>query len=282
MTSRYSLVMRSYPKDYRAEHGDELVDTANELTEGWSHRQSRALLLAGLRTRARLATNGSARSAVASGVAMALGVTIASSVGFSVVWVTETGQYSQELELAKAAMGALVLLALTIRSRWPTALLATVWLVVGYVLAIRSEEAFVGLPLVPVALIMAFMWLASRTDGPRAFSPVIGLLLVGLQALLLAIVSPYFYWVVSVVPLLLLLLFGVANSLIDPRSLVAGALLLFIAIVGWLSFVTTEFSPLHGDSVPEFVLTVAVSTVVLVGLVFLSRSSLRRFSAGWV
>ena len=84
MTSGYVVVMRAYPKVYRAEHGDELIDTANELTDGWSFRHSRSLLVEGLRTRARMATGREPRAAWASAIAFVLGVSFISSLGFQV------------------------------------------------------------------------------------------------------------------------------------------------------------------------------------------------------
>jgi len=50
--SSYRITRRAYPTEYWDAHGEEIIDTANEIHDDkWSFRESRQLISNGLRTR---------------------------------------------------------------------------------------------------------------------------------------------------------------------------------------------------------------------------------------
>ncbi len=272
MTSAYSLVMRAYPKPYRNEHGDELVFTANELSDGWTFRQSRSLLVEGLRTRARLATDGSPAKAWSSAVAMALGFLHLS--WFAVLLAYPLGAF-EPVELDQpywvySLVVGLPVVALTISSRWPTAVIACSILLFTFVVGLEHVD---GIPLVTMAAnhlleAIAFIWLATRTNGPRAFSPTVAVS--GLVALVsMALISGAIVLAFPVLVLGLFIVLGLMLTTIDPRPLIAAVFL--------SSFQVLRSVGILLDSPPMWIVAI-VSLVVLafICLSLLARNSARR------
>lgn len=80
------VAMRTYPKSYRVDHGDEMVDTALDLGGGHARwREVCGLVAGGVRTRSLQATSGSRRATWLSGVRIALYLSLASIVAEVVV-----------------------------------------------------------------------------------------------------------------------------------------------------------------------------------------------------
>lgn len=75
--SSYRIASLAYPRQYWAEHGDEIIETANELSnDNWSFRESRQLVSNGLRTRSFEATGGDLRQVWVQGLAIFLFVAL--------------------------------------------------------------------------------------------------------------------------------------------------------------------------------------------------------------
>ncbi len=71
--SSYRIASLAYPRQYWADHGDEIIATANELNDDkWSFREARQLASNGLRTRSFEATGGELRQVWIQGLAIFL------------------------------------------------------------------------------------------------------------------------------------------------------------------------------------------------------------------
>ncbi len=287
MTSTYSLVMRAYPTSYRAEHGEELVFTANELSDGWSFRQSRSLLVEGLRTRTRLATNGSPKEAWASGVAFALGFGFLMNVTELLLILVGFGSIDgfliEDLPPTWLVLAfALAPIAMMISTRWPTALIvvAVITALQVYSFATVSPSRALISSSLPTAIyyisqlfgwaVMAalLIWLAARTDGPRAFSPRSGALLTAAAVGLAWLVdSPFAPGLVLPLLVFSLLVLGLALITIDPRPLMVVPVLALV----WLAPAFWFFS-----SWTELVVITAITLFAFGGLSLVARYSVRR------
>lgn len=269
MSSNYSLVMLAYPTSYRDDHGAELVDTANELAEGWSFRQSRSLLVEGLRTRTRVATEGSPRNALASGVAFAVGMLQLIWLESALLEVFDVGAHgSFAPPVSQLVLAAVPLVAVTVSTRWPTAMVSITSVVAGLVLASRSaDEMFFTSNLArPVVWLVLLMWLAVRTDGPRAFPPAVGAAWLGgavaVGVTLSTFALPLFY-------LAAILVIGVLMIRVDPRPSAAATALLFHITLTQAALVF-DFDP-SGDLV-----SVAVGSALVVAFALTARHATRR------
>ncbi len=280
MTSRYSLVIRAYPDDYRRAHSGELVQTANELTSGWSFRQSRSLLVEGLRTRTRLSTNGLPEQAWASGLALALGLAYLIRVVMpSTYLLGGTGDVvsvspSPWISLAQT-LPAFV--ALTLSTRWPTAVIVTASNASMLFYAAQADGAFGVFPIVATMLYLLtttalFVWLAVQTEGPRAFSPTVGLaLLVVSVTVSVALNSPDAGLVFTAAHLGPLIV-GVLLTTIDPRPLIAGTVLILLT----LSQIILHFLFVPGATTSELAIPTMIALAILGVAGTLSRFSTRR------
>lgn len=280
MTSRYALVIRAYPDNYRHVHADELVQTANELTSGWSFRQSRSLLVEGLRTRTRLATNGLPEQAWASGVALALGLHYLIRVVVpSTYLLGGTGDLtavspSPWISLAQTIPA---FVALTLSTGWPTAVIVTATNASILINAAQADDAFGAYPLMSSMLYLLatttlLVWLAARTEGPRAFSPTAGLALLAVAVTVsVALNSPGAALVVTVAHLSPLAL-GVLLTTIDPRPLIAATALTLIT----LSQIIPHFLLSRGAGTIEQTAPTMIALTILAAAVALSRFSTRR------
>jgi hypothetical protein len=98
----YRALLRTYPPQYRAEHGEEILATLEEATprdRSWPvWREARALLVGGLRLRALTAGGGSSRGMVFDG--LHIGVTLlvgANAVGAALAVTGGTSRGVAEL-----------------------------------------------------------------------------------------------------------------------------------------------------------------------------------------
>ena len=131
--SNYRVVARAYPTDYWREHGEEIIDTANELhNDEWSFRESRQLLASGLRTRSLEATGGSVKQVWISGLTIALFFIVLQFATAQVVSVLGGVDYTTPGQPVWAEVGALVaLFAFSISTRWPSMALVAAVLIGG-------------------------------------------------------------------------------------------------------------------------------------------------------
>lgn len=274
MTTGYSIVMRAYPKAYRAEHGDELVTTANELEDGWSFRQSWSLLAEGLRTRTRLAAGGSPKEVWASGVAFGIGAL--QLFWFTFVLLTNFNidvdgtEFLPPRSMTQLVVVAIPLVAMTISTRWPTAVVSIPAIIAAFVVASRSSDQYMltgGLVQV-VALSTLLVWLASRTSGPRAFSPIVAIATIGVLVAGSTVFGTFLF-VSPAIFALALLVFGLALATVDPRHLIVVSTILLFLVIAW----TAEL--LNGRS-PDDAILPLIGTPLLVGFILLARFGTRR------
>ncbi len=238
--SSYRVAILAYPAPYRRANGPEIVDTANELAGGrWSARQSRALLVEGLRTRARLATGGSPRQAWASGIGLA--VALSHLASFAMVIVVYSGGSDVVLVSPSPWRDVLItglpLAALSLTTRWPTALIvaAPVGLLLIGPLADGSSSVPWSFVVAARGSVVVLACVVSAVgDGRRALSPVWALGLLGAVVIVGRVASvPAAVGATGWVQLVMLPLAGLAVVRLDPRPLaVASALWLIQATVG--------------------------------------------------
>jgi hypothetical protein len=113
--SNYRFVTRAFPDDYWARHGEEILETANEIHDDeWSARESRDLLTNGLRTRSLGATQGTASELWTQSAALFVFITLLGGVSAAMASRLGLGNarllgFSLPLEL----IGIASLLALT-------------------------------------------------------------------------------------------------------------------------------------------------------------------------
>lgn len=227
--SPYRVVMLAYPRSYRRAHGPEIVDTANELADGrWSALQSGALLVEGLRTRARLSTGGAARQAWASGLAFALALSHVVSLALVVmISFDDSVSVVGSRPWRDVLVVGLPLAGLTVTTRWPAALLVAAPTVI-FLVAPQDGGAWslpwsvVVVSQIPPVLIACMI--AALGDGRRALSPTraIGLLALIVGAgLVLSPVAAYDatgWFLVLALPVI-----GLALVAVDPRPLAAAS-----------------------------------------------------------
>lgn len=236
-SSPYRLALRAYPPAYRHQHGGELVDTARALAGGrWSFRQWRSLLIGGLRTRALLASHGSAREVWTSALALALALGyLIPTAGMIAYLLGATGGISYETPSSLwivVGMGLIPLAVLTVTTRWPAFLAVIGCPVVGMTLAMWVDTSGWSLSL----YLQSLAWMvigggalagvvASRGGGGRALSPTTAaILLAGAVAASYLLDSPH-PEAVSAVVYLGLPLVGLVLVAVDPRPLIVATAL---------------------------------------------------------
>ncbi len=221
MSRSYRLALRAYPSTYRAQHGEELVATAEELHPGgWSGGEAASLVISGLRTRARVACGGTARGAWTGAVAFAIVFYMAGVVGDSVV--VKLGMVSDTTTTASwpAIVAPLAIIAVaTLTTRWPFALAVTA-LAVSWVVQTSSDpssQVFVRVAVVQALVLSVVAWLiALRGDGRRAASVQGVLGLVAVVAVAGALVG---IGIVMALAMLASVVVGLVLIAIDPRPL---------------------------------------------------------------
>ncbi len=209
--SNYGIVTRAFPADYWTAHGDEILDTANELHDGnWSARESRSLLAHGLRTRSLAATGGSLRQ-------MWIQCTILVLTISTLAWTTtavadQFGLVSIELEGTRsstAILGVVLLVLLSRSSRWIAAL-PVVWLVSLVVATNTTSLSWMRL----AGLTALCAWAAWKSEGRRPLSAPTMLLLAAVHTAAL-LVDVYLFGFLPIV----LLVVGLFTFHLEPRVL---------------------------------------------------------------
>lgn len=277
MSTRYSIVTLAYPREYRHTHAAELVQTANELaSDRWSPQQSRSLLVEGLRTRARLSSNGSTAQIWGNGIAIALGLTFLLWTAFPLADLLDTRVtilwlYSPWIYLTQ---GLATLTALTVSTRWPTAAIITAANAASVIGVLQSDPTTMRQSTLPYALATSALawWLATRTDGRRAFSPTTALLLLGVVVGISTLPGSLGTGVAVAVIQFGAVLLGLVLVTIDPRPLIVATTFYT------LTTITTVFS-LQSFKSEGGGIVVAVSIAALAAATLLSRFGTRRLLA---
>jgi hypothetical protein len=272
------LLLRCYPKAYRAHRGEEILDTLLETTRpgrGWPPAREVASVIGG-GLRARRAANLSQGFGISLRQAMILGVAAALIsevstvlVGPLVVQIAFRGSFSAPYGLASTLLGIGV--AATIAGAWsgrrwivPIPLAATFGVAVAYYAATFSDtstdsaETASVLPLIGMVGLVALVVLTPLTT--RAARPPLSLLWFACSPLLVYVVEvvlirvqPGFH---DVMPLIRFAGQGVVSPYESYLSLATLAL-----AICWL---VTDVRPLLGAAV-GFAVPNAISTVVNIG-----------------
>jgi hypothetical protein len=270
MTPKYRLALRAFPAGYRLEHGDELVQTATDLhPNGWSPRESAALMSTGLRTRARLATGGSAQQATASGIRLALLLTYIMTLVFRVVSRLGSAPHITLDGTTAFLLAPIIPIAvLTRTTRWPAALLITAFEMLSLMDQFRHQIlGIAGYLLTAVTstgvVVLLAWWLALRGDGRRAASPLATIALTVVISITTLVDQHRFLGPLTVV--LGLVGIGVCVMLLDPRPLIAGSVFCLI--------IFASEAPMWAMGQRRVLI---VGLVITTGLLALSRRSARR------
>lgn len=280
--SSYRLSMLAYPSHYRRANGPEIVDTANELADGrWSARQSGALLIEGLRTRARLSTGGSTRQALASGIALGVALFgLVSLSGFALIGLSGPGGPLDSWQrVGGLAVGLVPLAVLTVTTRWPAVMAACVPMGVAFLDAGDHYSPGFHWPeiLLSHGPAVALVGLVALTgDGRRALSPRLALGLVSLTLGIGWVASPLLALeIIGATVLLMLPLLGLATVWLDPRPLAAGSAVGLI----WVGNSATALVAVDLYNAGTYMLqTAAVLGLALLGLALAGATGRRTLS----
>ena len=267
--SEYPIVTRAYPPEYWEAYGDELLDTANEMHDDkWSFRESRTLLVHGLRTRSLAATGGSIEQMFVQGAVLYLWLSLAIGLVSNVtIELNLHGNFFSTPDYWRlgidSALSVLVLFALT-RSTRPFVMLISIAMQLGIFLSpdvLPVSRWF--LVLVPV-LIATFV--AARGDGRPVMLTRTGalFLVLGTIALVVSLNASLFI-------LLGMAAAGFVLVAIDPRALVCMALWFLEAVIVQLAF--SAFG--HDDW--WVLLLVATAAVVALGAATVGQRRVNRF-----
>jgi hypothetical protein len=225
---RYQRLLFTYPTDYRAAHGDEILSTLLEVarpTQRWpSWRESTSLLLGGLRLRARQAAKESPTRLWTDGLHLGVLLVVLVNLGHAL-------QMQFPLWIALVAIGALAVL----RGWGRTALAATAiaaltvarpllphiglpWWLPGY-----GDWSAVGRYLWPAVVLAVLVWPGVARLRPRSWW---WLLLPAAQAALPLTEQPWSLVKAGAEMGLLLAVLVVAVGALDPRPAIAAAVYL--------------------------------------------------------
>ena len=225
---RYQRLLFTYPTDYRAAHGDEILSTLLEAarpTQRWpSWRESTSLLLGGLRLRARQAAKESPTRLWTDGLHLGVLLVVLVNLGHA-------PQMQFPLWIALVAVGALAVL----RGWGRTALAATAiaalavarpllphiglpWWLPGY-----GDWSAVGRYLWPAVVLAVLAWPGVARLRPRSWW---WLLLPAAQAALPLAEQPWSLVKAGAEMGLLLAVLVVAVGALDPRPAIAAAVYL--------------------------------------------------------
>ena len=262
---RYARLLGAYPAGYRHEHGGELLatllDSAHPGQRLPSAREAAALVVGGLRTRARLAARRSPWSLWAEGLRLGVLLLLASVVAAAAASTWLLTEFEATWITAKAAgwvvtgAAALALVAVARGGFRAGLALLVVAIAAGWASPPTQPEL---LALVLAAAIVAV--LPRRPPAPlrrRAWPWLLAVplsLLVGLYGFNLA-------WEArSLLPNTILLLAALAWASIDPRLTIAAAVYVTPRLLGYLS--TTVAYGAHNIGVWDVVVPLAVAAVV--------------------
>lgn len=287
---RYARLLGAYPAGYRHEHQAEilatLLDSARPGQRHPSFREATALVLGGLRTRARLAARQSLWSLWAEGLRLGVLLLLVSVTASAVSatwlltefvgtwiaakasgWVVGAAAALALVAVARGSFrGGLVLLVVAIAAGWsspPTQPELLALVVAAAILLVLLRR-----PPVPSRR-RAWPWLLATPLS----------LLVGLYGFHLGDRWPMVTaWEVrSLVPNLALLLVALAWASIDPRATIAAAVYVAPRLLGYLS--TTLAFGVRGLGVGDVVVPLAIAAIVGI-LLATGGVRAKRLSAG--
>lgn len=221
--SSYRIASRAYPTEYWAEHGGEIVATANELNnDKWSFRESRQLLSNGLRTRSFEATGGELRQVWVQGLLIFFFTSLLQGVSGWLGYLLGLNFVETAGPWWMFASFGLALATLTISTRWPAMLfIATCMLLIGF----TDSGGPILLTIVAVAL--TTLPIAVFGNGRRLLSPGA---LIGILTLATASTGFWFFGPGLLSPLLLIA--GLAVVRFDPRLLAAATIYsVFVCVI---------------------------------------------------
>jgi len=277
----YRLATRSFPSDFRADHGDEMVDTALELGGGsFSLREALSLMTAGVRTRARHGLAGDqARlglSAVRIGLFLFFGASVADVAAARWSGVTELISWWQ---IALTAAMPILMLFTTGRIAALMNLIATVigW---GWVIAnVGVGQAHLQFVAASLMIAAGYLWIGWRGDGRRVMPPLTGLALLGGAVVMTRLFDwwqAFEYFVYTPLPMLFLVVAAAAAiSPFDPRLAAGTAIFLTLtAVWGVLTWsMNLDVAQQHDW---DLVTPITVGGLLIAGLVMASRKGNRR------
>jgi len=228
--SRYRIVSRTYPRDYWREHGDEILDTANELHNNrWSSREARHLCANGLRTRSLAATGASAEQMWIQALAFTLALmnvsVLVSQFSYRLGWEEASGGGST---VWSEALGLLAVVALTRSTR-----LAAIALTPAFFMtmmaqdgALNETESWVSL----ATLATLTLWIGLRGTG----HPAIPLPFVAVLASV-AVASVALDWNPFIMTFAVWFVIGLIVAPFEPRGLavatVAGLPIVIVSLI---------------------------------------------------
>jgi hypothetical protein len=270
---RYGRLLGAYPAGYRQEHQEEilatLLDSARPGQRHPSVREAAALVLGGLRTRARLAARRSLWSLWAEGLRLGvllLLVSVTASAASATWLLTEfiaTWITAKASGWVVAAAAALALVAVA-RGRFRAGLVLVVVALAAGWSDNPTQPELLALAVAAAILLV----LVRRPPAPsrrRAWPWLLAVplsLLVGLYGFHLGDRWPMVTaWEVrSLVPNLALLVVALAWASIDPRLTIAAAVYVAPRLLGYLS--TTLLYGVRGMGVLDVVVPLAIAAIV--------------------
>jgi hypothetical protein len=279
---RYARLLGAYPAGYRHEHQQEmlatLLDSADPGQRHPSAREAVALVVGGLRTRARLAARRSPWSLEAEGLRLGVLLLLASVVAAAAVSTWQLTEFRATWITAKTAgwvvtaAAALALVAVARGGFRAGLALLVVAIAAGWASPPTQPEL---LALILAAAIVA--GLLRRPPAPAGRRAWPWLLVIPLS-LLIGLYGVNLAWEVrSLVPNLALLAVALAWASIDPRVTIAAAVYVTPRLLGYLS--TTLLHGAHSVGVWDVVVPLAIAAVVAL-LLTTGGTRARRLSAG--
>lgn len=257
--SNYRLVSRAFPAVYWTAHGDEIIDTANELHDGnWSARESRSLLAHGLRTRSLAATSGSTTQIWVQCAALVMFVTLLGWVATSAAHLLgdNTPPASREFILENV-VGLLVLVLLTRSTRWTSlcALAAVFVLILSTAAWLPGETPFIALLAIPLLL---GVWIA-RTGRNRPVMPARLAIVLGILHVAALSIDVY---LLGLMPLILIPV-GLLTVRLEPRVIGCAAMSTVLSIGFFLLFGLAETSSTGPSAVIALGVQGAVAAIAI-------------------
>jgi len=228
MNAAYRAAMLAYPRAFRRVHGEEVAATAWELAGGrWSARQVGALVVHGLRARARLSAGSSPLQAVISGIGLAVVLSYLTPLALTIslhlnrtVEVVYLPSFPVVLLLSSIPLAVLL-----VTTRWPAALALAALLILSLRLGQATENTpFTGHilasrgPAIALAGVVAVAGCGRRAIAPWGALGLLALLVgVGLVWSPTAMLEMTGWAQLVALPLV-----GLALVALDPRPLAAG------------------------------------------------------------
>jgi len=231
MSAKYRFVMKLYPPHYRTVHGAEIAETAASLSpQGWSPRQSASLAVAGLRARALVTSQGSAKNVWGQAVLAAFGI-------YHAMGVVTLAAYVLGINGDVTIIGpdprfvlvlvSVLLISLTLRVRTWTVILLIGFLVASLFIA-DLHISGIDLAAATAASIVGLLWVARGTQVTRAFSIRTAIVLVSVGVAAAWITNePSSPWIFAAFGLATVAGLGLLR--VDPRPLATAA-----ALVAWI------------------------------------------------